>query len=377
MEVTKIDAVVTDMRMPEFSGLELLEDVLSQHPSCIRYVLSGYPGSEEMSSIVKSTHSFMTKPTNPLEIFAKLDETLKLRDSIRNLSLQRTIAGITSLPPLPANYYLLLRELKCVKPNLKVISDVISHDVSMAATILRTFNSSYYVAPRSGTHTSMAIEILGIDVLKRLVLDKGLFFSKNQFIENNFPFSKIWSQSLCLAKLNMAIAKSENSSITDVETSYVAGLMSYVGMIVLCLHDPEKYCGILNASLTSCKSINKSEITSFINTSSKAGAYLLSLWGFDSAIVSAVRSSKIGDSYNEKCPVSTISKAALHFGNEIHHIVNSCCTMMRNGLGDFPTVPSGKLFTWRKACDQMFQESYSELATWYNIYSCKTEKPYG
>ena len=42
LQQNPVDVIVTDMRMPEMNGLELLRMVKEKHPHVIRMVLSGY-----------------------------------------------------------------------------------------------------------------------------------------------------------------------------------------------------------------------------------------------------------------------------------------------------------------------------------------------
>ena len=64
-----VHVLVTDVRMPEMSGLELLEIVRSEYPEIMRLMLSGQPqlSSSEASSIASGVHNgeifaFMAKP---------------------------------------------------------------------------------------------------------------------------------------------------------------------------------------------------------------------------------------------------------------------------------------------------------------------------
>lgn len=64
-----VQVLVTDLRMPDMSGLELLEIAKAERPEVTRLILSGQPqlGSSEASSIVRGIHdgdifAFMAKP---------------------------------------------------------------------------------------------------------------------------------------------------------------------------------------------------------------------------------------------------------------------------------------------------------------------------
>jgi DNA-binding NtrC family response regulator len=56
------DVVVTDMRMPELDGAQLLELVRQQSPNTVRLMLSGHADSEEVLRALPLVHQFISKP---------------------------------------------------------------------------------------------------------------------------------------------------------------------------------------------------------------------------------------------------------------------------------------------------------------------------
>lgn len=72
-----IHIVVSDHRMPEMNGTELLREVYEYNPQIRRMILSGYIKRDELKGAVESygIHNFVTKPwefDDLLEIFNSL-----------------------------------------------------------------------------------------------------------------------------------------------------------------------------------------------------------------------------------------------------------------------------------------------------------------
>jgi two-component system, NtrC family, response regulator HupR/HoxA len=64
LEQNEVHVLVTDMRMPEMSGLELLKIVKEKYPSTIRMILSGYTEINTLLTAINEgeIYRFITKP---------------------------------------------------------------------------------------------------------------------------------------------------------------------------------------------------------------------------------------------------------------------------------------------------------------------------
>ena len=71
MAQKEFDVIVSDMRMPNMNGAELLNEVKDLHPNTIRFILSGYSDKDLILKSLDSTHQYLAKPRDP--------ETLKTR----------------------------------------------------------------------------------------------------------------------------------------------------------------------------------------------------------------------------------------------------------------------------------------------------------
>jgi DNA-binding NtrC family response regulator len=56
------DVIVSDLRMPEIDGVQLLAEVKSRHPHVVRIVLSGQVEQESNFNSVKVAHQSLSKP---------------------------------------------------------------------------------------------------------------------------------------------------------------------------------------------------------------------------------------------------------------------------------------------------------------------------
>lgn len=71
----RYDVTITDLRLPDMSGLDLLSLLRSQEPSCCIIVITAH-GTPEIAaeSLRRGAFHFLCKPFQPADILALIDE---------------------------------------------------------------------------------------------------------------------------------------------------------------------------------------------------------------------------------------------------------------------------------------------------------------
>ncbi len=102
----KIDVVISDNKMPDLQGVELLEDVLNIAPETIRILITAYTDTKSLVSAINSAkiHRYVRKPFNPnalaeivdsaIEIYKLNIDNIKLASDLKDL-FSGTISAIT------------------------------------------------------------------------------------------------------------------------------------------------------------------------------------------------------------------------------------------------------------------------------------------
>lgn len=80
-EVVNFDLVLSDYRMPEIDGVELLSEIKKLQPQAMRLMLSGYA---DLNGVLKSineatVYRFITKPCDDRELREAINDALKCR----------------------------------------------------------------------------------------------------------------------------------------------------------------------------------------------------------------------------------------------------------------------------------------------------------
>ncbi len=98
MQDEEVHIIMTDQRMPQVSGVELLTKVKARNPQAVRMLFTGYADLESIIAAINQGHvyQFLKKPWQPEElveavrqaaveyerIIAEVDESEKLRQEI-------------------------------------------------------------------------------------------------------------------------------------------------------------------------------------------------------------------------------------------------------------------------------------------------------
>lgn len=70
----KVDVLITDIKMPEMDGLELIERILEKDPNIAIVIISGYSNFEfAQKAIELGVRRYLTKPIRPKELFDILE----------------------------------------------------------------------------------------------------------------------------------------------------------------------------------------------------------------------------------------------------------------------------------------------------------------
>ena len=285
---TPFDVVVSDMRMPEMDGSELLDAIMERYPETVRIMLSGHSDRDMILRSVKCAHQFLAKPCDADTIKYTIERTCKLRDLLKNETLKKIVAGIEDLPSFPSLYSMIVKEMQSPGPSLKKIGYIISQDVSMSSKILQIVNSAFFGPPQKIKDPQQATIHLGIDTLRALVLSNHIFSSFPEGSElYGIPLSDIWRHSLMTGRLARDIARAESCEKEVAEDALIAGIFHDLGKLIL-FKVPDLYRGVKDFIEKNGGDFVEAEYAVLKTSHAELGAYLLGLRGIPDNIVESV-----------------------------------------------------------------------------------------
>ncbi len=146
--------------------------------------------------------------------------------------MQRILAKVDEIPPLPHVVIKALKALNDPKSGSSDVAKIISQDEGLTAKILKLANSAYYGFPRSIGTLSEAITILGYKTIKSIIYAAAAHGHLSGELKGYaLDRGELWKHSLGVAVVSREVAKMVKYK--DAEQAFVAGLLHDIGKIVL------------------------------------------------------------------------------------------------------------------------------------------------
>jgi len=316
LDQQSMDVIVSDLKMPEMDGMQLLTEVKARHPQVVRIILSGHTEHEVTLRSVQYAHQNLTKPCDAEILKQTLVKLFALRDILADEAVKKIVSQIGSLPSLPSIYSAIIEEMHSEDPSLKKVGDIISKDLSMTAKILQVVNSVFFGLSRKIGSPQEAVVLLGLGTIKALVLSVKIFaeFSQKKFAW--FNMDALFNHSMSVSTYAKAIVKNEKLGQDLINHSLMAGLLHDLGKLILATNFQEPYQQVLTAAQGSDRNLWDLEYEAFGTSHAEIGAYLMGLWSLETPIIEAIAF--------HHCPANSMSQnmgllTAVHVGNAIDH----------------------------------------------------------
>ncbi len=285
LEKEPYDAVISDMRMPQMDGADLLDQVKEKYPDVVRMILSGQSSREAVYRSINPAHQFLSKPCDPQELANRLTQAFAMRDLLANQSVKTLISRLRSIPSLPTLYEEVTAALRSENPSFAKIAKIISKDVGMATKILQLANSAFMGTSGRVSSLVQALTMIGTETVRTLVLSVHVFSQFDGKPQVAALLPALWEHSVGVSSLAQRIAVAENSPKALAEECFTAGLLHDLGKVVLLSELPREYQKIFENNSGVGKDVERERLGC---THAEVGAYLMSIWGLPFPLVHAV-----------------------------------------------------------------------------------------
>ena len=188
------------------------------------------------------------------------------------------------IPPCPELLLALRAEVDKADPDPAVVADIAGRDVAMAASLMRTANSPYYLRSEPVSSVNEATQLLGMRVTERLLI---AFLTRHAIRANSPLLEHFWETSSRRALAMAHIARQLYG--VDANLAYTCGLFCHVGLPILMAAMPG-YSGTLTEALArQDRSFTATENAAHKTDHAVVGALVARTWLLPAVLYQAVR----------------------------------------------------------------------------------------
>lgn len=281
----KFDVIVSDLTMPEMSGAELLARVSQISPRTARVVLSGDTDGLTVSKCLLAAHRYFSKPFDPITLTKAIQSLNRAVEAAPRAEIREIVGKLDGLPTPSETYMQLLNALNSPDKSIDDIAAIVEADPSLATKVLQAVNSAMFGAGRKIVSLTDAVQMIGLQVLRALVLTIHVFdFYQNPRMKNELK--QLWNHSASVAKNARDICEEQGWKASIAEEAFLCGLLHEVGRLILAATPEAIRKNHFPQYLFFREGEKDCPVSRLIEA--EAGTYLLSLWGLPESVIQTV-----------------------------------------------------------------------------------------
>jgi HD-like signal output (HDOD) protein len=180
-------------------------------------------------------------------------------------------------------------------------------------------NSSFFGFFKNIDSPTRAVNLLGLDTVKALVLTVGIFSELKHEAARFSPVQFLWEHSVTVAAFAKKITEAETNSKEQADKTFLSGFLHDIGKLLLFSSIQDKYIETFELAHEQKMTLYQAEQQMLNATHGDVGGYLLGLWGLPGVAVETATFHHNLDPYPNPsfCPA-----VAIHAADLIYYTLN-------------------------------------------------------
>jgi putative nucleotidyltransferase with HDIG domain len=210
------------------------------------------------------------------------------RDIFEPVTLDQLVGEGQELPSLPAVFKLVSEQLDDHSYSLEQIGNTLQNDPAITTRILKLVNSSYYGLPGQVTSVTLAVNLLGRERCKHVLIGSVLDGVFEDGENPAFSIQAFWQHSIKTALIARQLAD-YTDGIEEPEAIFTAGLLHDIGKLLLIERFPEEMLAAEETMIRRRIDELSAEISQVGLTHTAVGEALMQHWGLPDILVECAR----------------------------------------------------------------------------------------
>ena len=363
-EKRSFDALLVDFNLGSPDASELLNQALEKHPSTNRFLLAHEADLALVAAKVNGSPHILPKPVEPASLKSRIENGVK--DSDPKPSGSETANTPSEPPKIPAVYAEVLKALELPEVTNGQVGEIISHNEALTSEVLKLANTSFLGLPRNLTRPTEAVEALGLETVKAVVMALQFLTEHSQLKLGYLALDQIWQHSRKVGQIARDLVLLETKDRTLASQALAAGLLHDLGKVVLAKNFEDLYGRVHSLARKQPVPLWEIEKEMFGANHGEIGGCLVGMWNMPMAIVEAAafhHEPPLGE-HEQLTPLAAVHIAnvlerELGPGEEDMRVAPILSTPFLNELGLLQRVPVWRAALGNKRIDNLQPEAAS------------------
>jgi putative nucleotidyltransferase with HDIG domain len=223
--------------------------------------------------------------------------------------LQALIARVNEVSTIPAVALKIMEVINDAKISAADLKEIVEHDPSLTARVLRTVNSAYFSLRNPIGSLQHAISMLGFNAIRNLAVTASVCeVFKRESTAENYSRIDLWRHMLSVALSARMIARRIGHA--QFEDAYLAGLLHDIGVVLLDEHAHREFCAVLK-TVTPDRELQWCERSVLGFDHAEFGAAIAHLWRLPEVVAERIRYHHVPQNArkDDRVMVSTVALA--------------------------------------------------------------------
>lgn len=285
-EKRSFDALLVDFNLGSPDASELLNQAFQKNPKTVRF-LSAYEADLALvAAKVNGTPHILPKPIEAASLKNRIENGFRDANAKQNGSEQVNDAP-AEVPKVPAIYAEVLKAFESPDVTNEQLAEIISRDASLTSEIFRIANPSYLGIPRNITRPVEAVESLGLQTVKGIVIALQFLAEHRRLKPGYLSVEQLWQHSINVGQIARDLALLETKDQALASQALLAGLLHDLGKLVLAKNFEDIYGRVHSLARKQPVALCDVEKEMFGASHGEIGGCLLGMWNMPLAIVEA------------------------------------------------------------------------------------------